>query len=128
MNRTLTTAARTDTRRASPLFSPRVQQFTPPLALFLVALIAACLYDPLHRTLYEDPGIFALISQLVAQGLAPHQAVFNEQASLTYLLGGAVMWLGNLVGLHPLISFRILSILVFAGVVVLTYVVGKVVT
>lgn len=129
MNRTPTTTARTATGwRASPLLTPRVQRFAPPLFLFLVALLFAWLYDPLHRTLYEDPGIFALISQLVAQGFAPHQIVFNEQASLTYLLGGAVMWLGNFVGLHPLISFRILSMLVFAGVVVLTYVVGKIVT
>jgi DolP-mannose mannosyltransferase len=129
MNRTPTTAARPkNTWRASPLLTPRLQRFALPFALFLLALVSAWLYDPFHRTLYEDPGIFALISQLVAQGFAPHQIVFNEQASLTYLLGGAVMWLGNLAGLHPLISFRILSMLVFAGVVVLTYVVGKIVT
>lgn len=114
--------------RMSPLFSPRVQRFAPPLVLFFLALVAAWMYDPLHHTLYEDPGIFALLSQLVAQGFAPHQTVFNEQASLTYLAGGAAMWLGNLVPVHPLISFRILSMLVMGGIVVLTYALGKIVT
>ncbi|TAH50766.1 MAG: hypothetical protein EYC68_13095 [Chloroflexota bacterium] len=93
----------------------------PPLVLACAALIVAWQYDPLHRPLTEDPGIFAYLSQLVAFGLAPHKYAFNEQASLTFLIGGAAMRLGDLFGLHPILSFRFAAILNFVAIALLTY-------
>lgn len=93
----------------------------PPLLLFCAALVVVWQYNPLHRTLPEDPGIFAYISQLVADGLVPHKDAFNEQSSLTFLLGGAAMRAGDLVGLHHLLAFRAAAALLFALTAVLTY-------
>ena len=100
----------------------------PPLILFFVTLVVLWQYAPFQRSIYFDPGIFAYLSQLVAFGLAPHKYAFNEQASLTFLFGGAVMRLGDVFGAHHLISFRIAGMLVMASVVVLTYVTSKVFT
>ncbi len=101
-----------------------VERLGVTAALGALALLVVALQDPWHQPLNWDPGIYALISQYVAQGLAPHQAAFNEQASLSFLLGGAAMWLGDWIGLHHLISFRLAAMLVLAAVVVLTYRVG----
>lgn len=125
MNRSSTSATRADPLHASPFLSPTVSRLAPPFALFVLALLFVGLYDPLHRPLFQDPGIFALLSQLVAQGFVPHQAAFNEQASLAFLVGGAAIWLGNLVGLVPLIALRLASMGVVGGVAVTTYAVGK---
>lgn len=108
--------------------SSKLAVAAPPLFLFLAAFVVLWQYDPLHRSIYQDPGIFAYLSQLVAQGLAPHQYAFNEQTSLTFLLGGAAMRLGALVGVHPLLAFRAVSMLVMACAVVLTYRVGALLT
>lgn len=108
--------------------SSKLAATAPPLFLFLAAFVVLWQYDPLHRSIYQDPGIFAYLSQLVAQGLAPHKYAFNEQTSLTFLLGGAAMRLGALVGVHPLLAFRATSMLVMACAVVLTYRLGAVVT
>jgi hypothetical protein len=97
----------------------------PPFGLFLLALLFVFQYDPLHRPLLQDPGIFAFLSQLVAQGHVPHQSAFNEQSSLTYFFGGAAMRLGDLFGVHHLIALRAASMVVAGVVVVLTYVTGK---
>ncbi|MBI4673969.1 MAG: hypothetical protein HY741_20170 [Chloroflexi bacterium] len=109
---------------ATLAFSSRFRAWFPPTLLFCAALVVVWQYNPLHRTLTEDPGIFAYISQLVADGLAPHQYAFNEQSSLTFMLGGAAMRLGDLIGLHRLLAFRAASLLLFAVTVVLTYFVG----
>lgn len=93
----------------------------PPIVLFAAALVVARQYAPFTQPLTGDPGIFAYISQLVAQGLAPHKYAFNEQASLTYLVGGASMWLGDRLGLHHLVSFRLASLFFFAATAILTY-------
>src|SRR4029079_10994434 len=98
------------------------------LVLFLAAFVVLWQYDPLHRPIDFDPGIFAYLSRLVALGLAPHKYAFNEQASLAFLLGGAAMRLGALVGIHPLLAFRAASMLVMACAVVLTYRVGALFT
>jgi len=110
--------------------SSQVLAFTlaPPLAVFLVTLLVLWQYDPLHRPLYFDPGIFAYIAQLVAQGFAPHKYAFNEQASLAFLLGGAAMRLGDLINLHHLLAYRALAMLVMASAVALTYITGIVFT
>ncbi len=103
---------------------PRAVGIIPPLILFCAALVVVWQYNPLHRTLTEDPGIFAYISQLVADGLTPHKDAFNEQSSLTFLIGGAAMRAGDLIGLHRLLAFRAASALLFAITAVLTYFVG----
>ncbi len=125
MNGTVTLATRAAGLRASPLVSPTVQRVAPPLALFVLAFVLVGLYDPLHRPLFQDPGIFALLSQLVAQGFVPHRDAFNEQTSLAFFVGGGAMWLGSLVGVHPLIAFRVAAMAVLGGVAALTYLVGK---
>jgi hypothetical protein len=102
----------------------RLATLVLPITLFCAAWLVAWQYNPLHRSLSEDPGIFAYISQLVADGLAPHKFAFNEQASLAYLVGGAAMRLGDIAGLHHLIAFRLAAILGFAIVIVLTYFLG----
>src|SRR5581483_10021117 len=94
----------------------------PPLVLFLATLVVLWQYDPLHRSLYFDPGIFAYIAQLAAQGFAPHKYAFNEQASLAFLLGGAAMRLGEVINLHHLLAYRALAMLVMASAVALTYI------
>lgn len=99
----------------------RWRAWLPPVFLFCAAWLVTWQYYPLSRSLSDDPGIFAYLSQLVADGLAPHKYAFNEQASLTFFVGGAAMRLGDLVGLHHLIAFRFISILCFAVVAVLTY-------
>lgn len=108
--------------------SPKLAAFAPPLVLCLTSLVVLWQYDPLHRSLSFDPGIFAYLSQLVAQGFAPHKYAFNEQASLAFFLGGAAMRLGDLVGLHPLIAFRFAAMLLVASAVGMTYVTGKMFT
>lgn len=114
-------------RSAPPLdffgirISSKLAAVALPLSLFLAAFVVLWQYDPLHRSIYQDPGIFAYLSQLVAQGLAPHKYGFNEQASLTFLLGGAAMRLGSFLDIHPLLSLRGASMLVMACAVVLTY-------
>lgn len=125
METSVNSATRATELRASPLVSPTVQRWAPPIVLFVLACIFVGLHDPLHRPLFRDAGIFAYLSQLVTQGLAPHRDAFNEQASLTFLVGGAAMWLGNLFGIHPLISFRLTAMAALGGVAALTYVVGK---
>lgn len=100
----------------------------PPLVLFLSALSVLWQYHPLERSIFFDPGIFAYLSQLVANGYPPHKFGFNEQASLTFILGGAAMRVGDWFGIHHLIAFRIASMLVMAGVVALTYVTSAVFT
>lgn len=95
-----------------------------PAMLVVLACLVVLWQDPWHLPLNWDPGIYALVSQYVAQGLAPHRDAFNEQASLTFLFGGAAMWLGDRFGLHHLIAFRLASLLTFAAVTVLTYAVG----
>ena len=95
-----------------------------PVFLFLTALFVFLRYDPLYRSVSDDPAIFVYISKLVAQGIPPHLGAFNEQASLTFLAGGAAMWLGEHVGIPDLMSYRLLSLMVAGSVVVLTYAVG----
>lgn len=104
--------------------SSRWLALVPPLVLFVLTLLVLWQYDPLHRSLLRDPGIFAYLSQLVAQGYVPHRDAFNEQASLTFIVGGLAMRLGDLFGLHHLISFRFAAMLAVALVVVLTYLLG----
>lgn len=111
--------------RARAAFIARSTSLVIPLVLLFAALLIQFAYDPLNRPLTGDPGIFAYISRLAADGLAPHQAVFNEQSSLTYLLGGAAMALGRVVQLPDLLAFRLLSMAVAALVVMLTYPVGR---
>lgn len=131
--------ARTAPRDASPNASPalgvartiwgtRSRALVLPLVLLVATFLVLLQYDPFHRPLVGDPGIFVYISKLVAQGLVPHRAVFNEQASLTFLLGGAVMAFGNALGVPELIAFRVLAMGIAAGVVVLTFVVGRIFT
>lgn len=92
-----------------------------PLVLVLVTLLVARQYDPLHQTLTGDSGVFAYLAQLVADGFTPHKYAFNEQASLTFLIGGVLMRAGDLTGIHRLLALRAASILCFAAVVLLTY-------
>lgn len=100
-------------RRLSPALAP--------LFLFFIALLVAWQYDPLHRTLIGDHGVFAYLSQLVADGFTPHKFAFNEQASLTFFLGGAAMRIGDIFDLHRLLALRAAGILCFGIVIVLTY-------
>ncbi len=114
--------------RARILFdraAPTWLNLAPPLFLFVASFALLWQFDPLHRALSYDPGIFAYISQLVADGFAPHKYAYNEQASLAFLVGGAVMRLGDVGGIPHLISFRLASMLLMASAVVLTYLVGK---
>ncbi len=110
------------------LISKHWRGLAPPLFLFVATLVVLWQYDPLHRSIYHDPGIFAYLSQLVAQGFALHKYAFNEQASLTFLVGGTAMRVGDVFGLHHLISFRFAGMLVMAGVVTLTYITGALFT
>lgn len=112
-------------RVARTIWIPRARSLVLPLVLLAATFLVLLQYDPFHRPLLGDPGIFVFISRLVAQGLAPHRAVFNEQASLTFLLGGAAMAFGNALGVPELIAFRVLAMGVAAGVIVITYVVGR---
>jgi len=116
------------THRSQEIFgihvSTRLRVLAPPLILFCLTLIVLWQYDPLHRPLYRDPGIFAYLSQLVAQGLVPHRDGFNEQASLTFFIGGIAMRIGDLFGLHHIGSFRFAAMLAVASVVTLTYLLG----
>lgn len=104
---------------------PRAQALLPPLALALTTLLVLWQYDPLHRPITLDPGIFAYLSQLVAQGFAPHKYAFNEQSSLAFLLGGAAMRVGDLAGWPHLLSYRFAAMLVMAVAVALTYSVAR---
>lgn len=101
-----------------------LRAMAPPLVIFCAALVVLWQYDPLHRALSLDPGIFAYISQLVAEGFAPHKYAFNEQASLAFLLGGAAIWLGNFFHQPQIIAYRFAAMVVMAGVTALTYIVG----
>lgn len=103
---------------------PRFLLLAPPLALVLATFVILAQYGPFERQITHDPGIFAYLAQNVALGFAPHKFAFNEQASLAFLFGGAAMRVGDLFGLHHLISFRLASMAVVAAVVVLTYVVA----
>lgn len=103
---------------------PRGMAIALPVLLFLTALFVFFRYDPLYRSVSDDPAIFVYVSKLAAQGIPPHLGAFNEQASLTFLAGGAAMWLGEQVGVPDLMSYRLLSLLVASSVVVLTYAVG----
>lgn len=98
-------------------FSPAL----PPLVLVLVTLLVARQYNPLDRILTGDSGVFAYLSQLVADGFTPHKYAFNEQASLTFFIGGVFMRAGDLFGIHRLLALRAASILCFAVVIVLIY-------
>ncbi|MDL1897800.1 hypothetical protein FBQ82_16180 [Anaerolineae bacterium CFX7] len=104
--------------------SRRWARFSPalaPLALILLTLLVVWQYNPLTRTLTGDHGTFAYLSQLVADGFMPHQYAFNEQASLTFFIGGAFMRLGDIFGVHRLLALRAASVGVFAIIVGLTY-------
>ncbi len=126
MNRAFSATTRAqNSTRAWLLQSSTLERFALPLFLFLFALVVVTLYNPFTRPLYQDPGIFALLSQLVAQGYTPHLSAFNEQSSLAFFAGGAAMWLGDWFGIHHLLSFRFGSMLIVSSVVVLTYHVGK---
>ncbi len=92
--------------------------------LVLAAFVVLWQYAPLERQITHDPGIFAYLAQIVALGYTPHKFAFNEQASLAFIAGGLAMRAGDLFGLHHLISFRLASMAVVAGVVVLTCLVG----
>lgn len=93
----------------------------PPLALALLTLLVAWQYNPLQRPLTGDSGVFAYLAQLVADGFPPHKYAFNEQASLTFFIGGAFMRLGDGVGIHRLLALRAASVICFGGIVLLTY-------
>lgn len=93
----------------------------PPFVLFLAAVSVTWQYDPLHRTLTGDHGVFAYLAQLVADGFVPHKYAFNEQASLTFFIGGAVIRVGDVLGVHRLLALRAASIVCFAVVILLTY-------
>jgi hypothetical protein len=99
----------------------RLSPALAPLFLVFIALLVAWQYDPLHRTLTGDHGVFAYLSQLVADGFTPHKFAFNEQASLTFFLGGAAMRVGDLFGVHRLLALRAVGILCFGIVILLTY-------
>lgn len=124
-------ADRARTRESAPVRErlnvtvvPRGMAIALPVFLFLTALFVFYRYDPLYRSVSDDPAIFVYISKLAAQGIPPHLGAFNEQSSLTFLAGGAAMWLGEHWRVPDLMSYRLLSLLVASSVVVLTYAVG----
>jgi 4-amino-4-deoxy-L-arabinose transferase-like glycosyltransferase len=93
----------------------------------LVGLVALVVYS-LHGfggVLNRDLGVYAYAGQQFADGVPPYEGILNRAGPLAHMLPGVGMVAGRVVGVDDVTSARVLFMLLAAGAVCATYVVGR---
>lgn len=111
---TLLTASDPPRTRHLPVRLRFVPRFVDPLVVGLVALGIYALHG-YQGLLNRDFGVFTYGGEHVARGVPPYVGIFNSVGPLADAVPGAAIWSGDLVGLSPVLSERILFTLLSAA-------------
>lgn len=80
----------------------------------LLGVLACLAYEPATRPILpKDNQHYFFMAERVAAGVPPHVSAFDPKSSVPSLLGGAAIRAGDLVGVAPAYSARVLSVLAF---------------
>jgi hypothetical protein len=89
-----------------------------PLAVALVSSVVYGLHG-FDAPLSRDLGVFVYGGEHVARGVPPYVDIFNTVGPLADAVPGLAIWTGGLVGLDPILSARLLFMVLSVGCCVL---------
>ncbi|MEO6512427.1 MAG: DolP-mannose mannosyltransferase [Nocardioides sp.] len=95
--------------------------------VLLVVIVSAVVYA-LHgfeAGLSRDLGVFVYGGEHVARGVPPYVDIFNTVGPLADAVPGLAIWTGGLVGLDPILSARLLFMVLSVACCALVYVLGR---
>ena len=121
---TLIESPRPDAAARRPRALPVPTSVLDPILVGLVSLVVYALHGfdgPLNR----DLGLFVYGGEQVARGVPPYVGVFNTVGPLADAVPGLAVWLGGLVGLDPVLSVRLLFLVLSAGCCALVCVLAR---